>query len=261
MMKAFLTVGAAVAAMSLGAVDAPRALFNGKDLSGWYTWVRDRGRNADPKGVFTVTNGVIHVTGEEFGSLVSEEEFADYHLSLEYRFLGGKQFAGKQGAAPDSGLLFHSTGPDGAFWGVWMESIEVNLILGATGDFWGVSKNRSGCSISSRVGDRTLGKYAIHDPNGKRTYTIFGNDRICRSDIAPDWRDTNTVACAVNERPLGEWNRVDLVCSNDTVTVSFNGKVVNRGFDAKPSRGRLQLQSEGCAVEFRNIVIEPVTAK
>ena len=120
--------------MSLGAVDAPRALFNGKDLSGWYTWVRDRGRNADPKGVFTVTNGVIHVTGEEFGSLVSEEEFSDYHLSLEYRFLGGKQFAGKKGAAPDSGLLFHSTGPDGAFWGTWMESVEANIILGMYAD-------------------------------------------------------------------------------------------------------------------------------
>ena len=238
---------------------ARRKLFNGRDLTGWYTWLSGRGKNVDPKGVFSVTNGVIHVTGEEFGALVSEEEFSDYRLSLEYRFLGGQQFGGKQGWAPDSGILFHSTGPDGGFHGVWMEALEANIILGATGDFWGVCKGKPEHELSVRVGDRTLGSYPIHDQDGTNVYTITGNTRVCRSDIARDWQDTNTVAVAVNERPLGEWNRVDLVCSGDAATVSFNGKVVNRGFGAKPSRGRIQLQSEGCAVEFRDILIEQMT--
>lgn len=253
-----VTLSARDLVMTESAAEAPRSLFNGRDFSGWYTWLKGRGRNVDPKGVFSVTNGVIHITGEEFGALVSEEEFSDYHLSLEYRFLGGRQFGGKQGWAPDSGILFHSTGPDGAFWGTWMESVEANIILGATGDFWGVGEKGSDrIAISARVGDEKLGGcFAIHDPKGTNVYTIVGNNRVCRHDIARDWRDTNTVAVAANEKPLGEWNRVDLYCVGDEVTVEFNGKVVNRGFDVKPRKGRIQLQSEGCAVEFRRITLQ-----
>ncbi|MCQ2394325.1 MAG: DUF1080 domain-containing protein [Kiritimatiellae bacterium] len=255
-----VVVGLAVMLLA-GAVCAGegRSLFNGRDLSGWYTYLRGRGRNVDPKGVFSVTNGVIRVTGREFGALVSEEEFSNYHLSLEYRFLGGEQFGGKQKAAPDSGLLFHSTGPDGAFGGVWMESVEVNLIKGATGDFWGVgAKGSDRIALSGRVGAEKLGRYFIHDPRGTNVFTITGNTRICRSDIARDWQDAITVREADNEKPLGEWNRVELVCSGGDVTVTFNGRIVNRGFNAKPTRGRLQLQSEGCPIEFRNIVISPL---
>ena len=236
-----------------------RPVFNGKDLSGWYTWLKGRGKNVDPKGVFSVTNGVIHVTGEEFGGLVTEDEFSDYHLSLEYRFTGGDHFGGKIGWAPDSGILFHSTGSDGGFHGVWMESVELNLIKGATGDFWGVGVNGSDrIALSARVGGELLGgKYAIHDPNGTNVYTIVGNNRVCRFDIDRGWTDTTDVAVAGNEKPLGEWNRVDLHCVGGEVVAIFNGKVVNRGFDVKPRKGRIQLQSEGCPVEFRDIVIAP----
>ena len=236
---------------------AERSLFNGRDLSGWYTFLKDRGKNVDPKGVFSVRDGVIHVTGEEMGCLTSEEEFSDYRLSLEYRFPGGKQFGGKADKAPDSGLLFHSTGPDGGFYGIWMESLELNIIKGATGDFWGVGKKGSDrIALSVKVGKELLeGKYAIHDPQGPDTYTIKGNTRVCRSDISRGWRDQKTVDVAVNEKPIGEWNRVVLTCVGDMVVAEVNGKVVNSGFGAKPQKGRIQLQSEGCAIEFRNIKI------
>lgn len=77
-----------------------RRLFNGCDLTGWYTYLKGRGRNCDPKGVFTVTNGVIHVTGEEFGALVTETEYANYRLSLDYRFLGASSSAVKPVGLP-----------------------------------------------------------------------------------------------------------------------------------------------------------------
>ena len=258
-LTAILLCGMAVVSAGYVRADGGRPLFNGRDLSGWYTFIKGRGRNSDPKNVFTVTNGAIRISGEEFGALVSEDEFSDYHLSLEYRFLGGRQYGWKAGWAPDSGILFHSTGPDGGFEGIWMESVEVNVIKGATGDFWGVgAKGSDRISLSSRVGGEMLGgKYPIHDPDGGGVYTIRGNTRVCRQDISRDWRDTNSVEVAANERPLGEWNRVDLRCVGGDVQVEFNGKVVNRGFDVRPSKGRIQLQSEGCAIEFRSIVIEP----
>lgn len=33
-------------------VTQSRELFNGKDLTNWYTYLRGRGKNCDPKGVF-----------------------------------------------------------------------------------------------------------------------------------------------------------------------------------------------------------------
>jgi len=138
-----------------------------------------------------------------------------------------------------------------------MESVEVNLIKGATGDFWGVGKPGSDrIALSAKVGKESLdGKYPIYDPDGTDVFTITGNTRVCRTDIARDWRDVTDVAVAANEKPPGEWNRVDLWCIGDEVVAVFNGKVVNRGFAVKPRRGRIQLQSEGCPVEFRNIML------
>ena len=40
-------------------------LFNGKDLSNWVFKLKDP--SIDPATVFTVLNGVIHVTGNPFG--------------------------------------------------------------------------------------------------------------------------------------------------------------------------------------------------
>ena len=244
---------------SLSAVTVSRELFNGTDLTGWYTYLQGHGKNVDPEGVFRVTNGVIRISGKGFGALVSNEEFADYRLRVEYRFLGGEQFKWKKGWAPDSGILFHSTGPDGAFAGIWMESLEMNLIKGATGDFWGVgAPGKDTVALSCRVGNRRHeDKYAVYDPDGSEVFTITGNTRVCRSDLDPKWRDRYETGIAANENPIGEWNVAELICRGDEVTAIFNGKVVNRGFGAKPSRGRIQLQTEGCPLEFRRITISP----
>ena len=40
-------------------------LFNGQNLDGWYTFIKDRGRYKDPRSVLTVKDGIIHIPGEE----------------------------------------------------------------------------------------------------------------------------------------------------------------------------------------------------
>src|SRR5262249_53329745 len=42
-------------------------LFNGKDLTGFYTYLRGLGKNNDPDKVFTVQDGAIRVSGQTFG--------------------------------------------------------------------------------------------------------------------------------------------------------------------------------------------------
>src|SRR6185369_13981743 len=43
-------------------------LFNGKDLDGWYTWLRQT-RYEDPKKVFSVQDGVLKISGADWGGL------------------------------------------------------------------------------------------------------------------------------------------------------------------------------------------------
>jgi hypothetical protein len=54
-------------------------LFNGKDLSNWTFFLRD------PATVFTVQNGVIHISGNPFGYLRTKEVYANYKLHVEWR--------------------------------------------------------------------------------------------------------------------------------------------------------------------------------
>ena len=244
--------------------DGARELFNGRDFTGWYTYLKGRGRNVDPKGVFSVTNGVIRVTGEEWGALVTEEEFSDYRLDVEYRFTGTR-FGDKAKKALDSGILFHSVGPDGAFYDTWLYSHEYNLITGASGDIWTVGDTNAcpdmvvvgetgGTLTDTSMPEGPYRRHAIWKEGGKRI-ELRGNRRLCRFDIDPGWTDTPQAPLAVNERPTGEWNTATLVCRGETVTCIFNGKVVNKAVRVVPSRGKIQLQSEGCGVEFRRVTL------
>ena len=46
-------------------------LFNGKSLDGWYKFNKGRGVNNDPNNVFSVVNGVIRISGEEYGCITT----------------------------------------------------------------------------------------------------------------------------------------------------------------------------------------------
>ncbi|MEX2261067.1 MAG: DUF1080 domain-containing protein [Bryobacteraceae bacterium] len=55
------------------------------------------------------------------------------------------------------------------------------------------------------------------------------------------------------ENAHGEWNLLELIADGDKVTFKVNGKVVNEGAQAKPSKGRILFQSEGAELYFRGI--------
>ena len=56
-----------------------RSLFNGKDLKGWKTY----GGKMESWGV---DNGLLFTTGKGGGWLLTDEEFSDYEMRLEYRW-------------------------------------------------------------------------------------------------------------------------------------------------------------------------------
>ena len=65
----------------------PVLAFNGKDLTGFYVYTRDHGYE-DPKRVFTVRGGLLHVSGEEYGGVATCGNFGNYHL-MDYELMGG----------------------------------------------------------------------------------------------------------------------------------------------------------------------------
>lgn len=206
-----------------GAADdsAKTALFNGKDLSGWYVWIPHKDKSiapgADPKGVFKVEDGVIHVSGEEFGCLTTTEPFANYRFRLEVKWGDKKWPPRDQPKTPrDSGILLHCVGPDK----LWTKSIECQIQEHDFGDFY-------------MVGGTTI------VVNGK-----LQKGRVVKTKDA--------------EKPNGEWNVVEVVCDGDKITNIVNGVVVNEGVQASETKGKILLQSEGAEVFYRNITLEPL---
>jgi hypothetical protein len=209
-------------------------LFNGKNLAGFYTFVEKRGVNQDPKGVFTVANGMVRVSGEEYGYFVTEKEYENFYLLVEFKW-GEKTFAPRVENARDSGILFHTVGEEK----IWPKSIEFQIIEGGTGDIILVG----GTSLTVK-GERGTGKR--FDRFGKGPW----KDEV-------DYRDPVKEV----EKPRGEWNRLEMWTDGANVRMLVNGELVNEGTDASLQKGKILFQSEGAELYFRRIDLRPILRK
>lgn len=231
----------------------PVFAFNGKNLSGFSTYLKEHGHD-DPLKVFSVVDGVLRVSGEEWGGFSTIEEFGDYHLIVEWRW-GDATWGARKKKARDSGILLHAVGPEGAAGGIWMESIECQVIEGGCGDFILVGgKNKPRLSCEVRTG-----------PHGQLYYQP-GGDLVTRDSGRynwwgrdPEWKDQLGYRGPRDvEKPAGQWNTSEVICEKDTVTNLVNGLVVNRGTGSNRSKGKIQFQSEGAEILFRKIEVRPL---
>jgi hypothetical protein len=231
----------------------PSFQFNGKDLTGFYTYL-NKHKYEDPAQVFTVHDGMLRISGEEFGGLTTKDEFHDYHLVVEWKW-GERTFGSRKQAARDSGILLHCVGPDGAAGGMWMESQECQVIEGGCGDFIMVNgRKKPSLTCETRIGpDRQLyfekGGKAVTRDSGR--YNWWGRD--------PAWKDVLGFRGSRDvEKPAGEWNRSEVLCDGDSITNIVNGYVVNIGTKSSLTKGKIILQSEGAEILFRKIEVRPL---
>jgi hypothetical protein len=61
-----------------------------------------------------------------------------------------------------------------------------------------------------------------------------------------------------SEKPVGEWNIMEITCKANTIEVTVNGILQNRGTNLNISSGSICLQSEGKDIEFRNLFLTPL---
>jgi hypothetical protein len=229
-------------------------LFNGKNLDGWYTFIKDRGKNVDPKNVFTVKNGVIRISGEEYGCITTNDEFENYKITVEYKW-GEITHEPRVDKARDSGLLLHSVGEDGGSDGTWMHSIECQIIEGGTGDFIVVGDGSNDFSITSPVAPEKQGSSYIYQPTGNMVTINSGRINWFARD--PGWKDIKGFRGANDrEKPVGKWNKIECLVIDREIHIYLNGTLVNHAVDVEPQKGRIQIQSEGAEIFFKRIVLE-----
>jgi hypothetical protein len=237
-------------------------LFNGKNLDGWDTWLgrpnQEKevvGLNKDPRHVYTVVEAdgkpAIRISGEIFGALTSQQEFENYHLRLEFKW-GQKKWPPREKAVRDSGLLYHCVGKHGSAGTFWMQSLECQIQEHDCGDFWSVAG-----AIVDVEGVRKGDKGPVTYHKGGRKFTVpskeSGGPRIVK-DV--DY-----------ERPTGEWNTIEVLSVGGTSVHVVNGKPnmvltnARRQVGKKEvplTKGKIQLQSEGAEVFYRNIAYHPI---
>lgn len=253
-----------------------KQLFNGKDLAGWDTWLGrphesvtgldlkkdDKGKytepvglNKDVKKVYTVTQvdgkPAIRISGEIFGALTSKDEFENYHFKLEFKW-GEKKWPPRETAVRDSGLLYHCVGPHGAAGTFWMQSPECQIQEKDCGDFWSVAG-----VIVDVEGVRKDGKGPVTYKKGEAKITVPSKDS----------GGPRIVKGADFEKPTGEWNTIEVMVVGNTAVHLVNGKPnmiltnIRRkvGDKEEPlTKGKIQLQSEGAEVFYRNIAVRPL---
>lgn len=248
----------AMAEVPVRGIYTPVSLFNGRDLSAFYTFLRDRGRDTDPKQVFTVRDGMIVISGEEWGCLTTKEAFSRYHLICEFRW-GPKTWGDRATKARDSGILVHSIGEDGGYSGTWMPGIELQMIDGGTGDLLVVPDTAKSLSLTAL--------FVPGLPEGQKYFHVQGKPVTLNSGRLNWWgRDSKWEDVLGHrgpdevENPAGEWNRYEAVVDGPSVRVYLNGALVSMAHAIVPEAGRIQIQSEGAELHVRRFEMHPVWA-
>ena len=230
-------------------------LFNGKDLSGWDTFLSYRpgsgskkiiGVNQDPEGVFSVVDGAVRISGKIWGALTSQQEFENFHLRLEFKW-GKQKWPPRENAKRDSGILYYCVGPHGAQSDHWMRSHESQVQEGDCGDYHSLD----GAMIDLEA----------------ETINLDGKPELMYQPEAEIVRGVRQRVVKLKdfEKAHGQWNTMEVIAHGNSITHIVNGEIVLRATNSRQivegreiplTRGKIQIQSEGAEVFFRNIEIK-----
>jgi hypothetical protein len=201
------------------------SLFNGSDLSGWHVDVPAMDSLPETINPFVIRAGMLVSLGEPQGHLITDAEYANFRLEIEYRF------AGEPG---NCGVLVFASTPR-ALYKMFPQSVEVQLMHENAGDFWCIVEDITADDMEVRRGPKE--NWGITEGKERRIKNLTDG----------------------SEKPLGEWNRMTVECLKNEIKVWVNGDLVNYGYNATASRGNIALQAEGAEVEFRKVALTHIS--
>jgi len=247
-------------------------LYDGKtvnDLSKFYVWLGPKAHE-DTNRVFTVVGQIdgapaIRVSGEDWGGLVTPEQYSRYKLVVEYRW--GNVTSGKRmNMARNSGVLLHCQGEDGnfepGFESPWCASVEYDIMEGRTGVAVLVPGYRARGSTERVVPRATMCAKPdsfYWDPQGSPREFKAGQKPFHWFAEDPGWKDVLGFRGKNDlEKPLGEWNLAEAIVDEGTLIYFLNGVKTMELSHCTLTFGRLLFQSEGAEIYFRRIELQPL---
>jgi 3-keto-disaccharide hydrolase len=148
-----LIAGVFVSAVSATTDEGWVKLFNGRDLSGWKRYLdvkNPKTKDVDLDKFWTVKDGIIYCDGSINGYIVTDKEYGNYILKLEWRWGD----SAKEKKNPNSGVFVHVVGEDK----IWPKAIEAQLAADHAGDIWLVD------GFKLKIDE------SRHDPKSERHY-------------------------------------------------------------------------------------------
>jgi len=202
------------------------SLFNGTDLEGWHIDIPEMDTVPSAINPFIVREGMLVSLGTPQGHLITDKEYSDFRLEVEYRFAG---------VPGNCGVLVYASTPR-SLYKMFPKSIEVQMMHENAGDFWCIVENIEVDNMLERRGPKE--EWGITEGKKRRILNLTDG----------------------SENPVGKWNSMTLECLGNELKVWVNGDFVNHGYNATASKGQIALQAEGSEVEFRKVVLTPITA-
>ena len=225
-------------------------LFDGKTLDGWEMKIRGRKLGENFKNTFRINDGAIAVSYDEYENFdqryghlfYTKKAFKNYHLKLDYRFVGDQAPGGKGWATKNSGVMLHSEDPSKML-------IQQRFPVSVEGQFLGGLNSgprptANMCSPGTEVDiNSKMAKFHCINSNSKTYHDerwvsvefVVYSDSLIHHIVEKD-----TVMTYTNIRIGGGY-----------LLPSFKDKI---GTPLK--QGYIALQSESHPIEFKNIMIK-----
>jgi hypothetical protein len=234
-----------------------KEVFNGHNLEGWTAKIHKHEVGVNFAETFRAKDGMIQVRydgygdfDDQFGHLYLDQPYSHFHLKLEYQFVGDLHPGAPSYTLLNSGVMFHSQDPKTILVHQdWPISVEMQFLAGL-----GDGKPRPTGNMCSP------GTHVSFNGTQARAHCINSSSKTYDKD---EWVSAELIV-------LGD-SLITHIINGDTVLQythpKIGGDVVN-GYDPNIKRdgtplksGYIGLQSEGQAINFRNIYIKDLSAK
>ncbi len=225
-------------------------LFNGQNLEGWVPKITGYPTGENYGNTFRVEDGLLTVSYDQyyrfdnrFGHLFYEKPFKNYHLKIEYRFIGEQVEGGALWALKNSGVMLHSQDP---YTMLEQQDFPISLeaqFLGGTGD--GPRPTGNLCTPGTHV--NINGELVVTHCINAAAKTYEGEQWVTIEIISKE----GVISHILEDETVIQYYDPVIgggIVQNFDPAVKLDGQELNSGFIA--------LQSESHPIQFRKVQIK-----